>query len=421
MKVIKFLFAFLFLIIFTIGCQKTLKYSRKYQFPNYVNTESKPINFQKKRVFFTSQGVYATNDFKGARLNNFVALNDSTFEASIEPENTPINPSPWYAFKIWSGVPKTIYLNFRYSEGKNRYNPKLSYDGDIWTAMKDSCVIQNTPFKVKLNIGSDTTWIASQELFTTNDLNKWLDTKAVQVESFKVFEYGKSMLGKPLKGATLYENHKENKELIILMSRQHPPEVTGQMAFLHFVERLLAGDSLCNEFQKRYQIMIFPMQNPDGVDLGHWRHNAGGIDLNRDWDKYNQPETRNMAAYISNFILKKQADVVLGLDFHSTWEDIYYTNLSDSATHYPNFTKNWLNRIKDEIKGYQPNVAPSAIGQPVSKGWFFVNFNAVGITYEIGDNTSREFIKTKSEISAEKMMVELLNTSSVSHEQPPKR
>lgn len=421
MKVIKFLFAFLFLIIFTIGCRNTVKHSRQYQFPNYINTDSKPINFQKKQVFHTSQGVSATNNFKGARLNNFVALNDSTFEATIEPENTPINPSPWYAFKIWTDDPKAIYLNFRYSEGKNRYNPKLSYDGDTWIAMKDSSVVQNTPFKVKLKIGKDTTWIASQELFTTNDLNKWMATKAVQVESFKAFEYGKSVLGSPLKGATLFENHKENKELIILMSRQHPPEITGQLAFLHFVERLLLGDSLCIEFQKKYQVMVFPMQNPDGVDLGHWRHNAGGIDLNRDWDKYNQPETRNMAVYINNFILKKQAKVVLGLDFHSTWEDIYYINLSDSATHYPNFTINWLNRIKGEIKGYLPNVAPSAIGQPVSKGWFFVNFNAVGITYEIGDNTPREFIKTKSEIAAEKMMLELLNTLTVIHKQQFKR
>ena len=37
---------------------------------------------------------------------------------------------------------------------------------------------------------------------------------------------------------------------------------------------------------------------------------------------------------------------MLGLDFHSTYEDVYYTNNSDTATAYPNFTKNWLNEIK---------------------------------------------------------------------------
>jgi hypothetical protein len=31
--------------------------------------------------------------------------------------------------------------------------------------------------------------------------------------------------------------------------------------------------------------------NPDGVDKGHWRLNDGGVDLNRDWGPFTQPET----------------------------------------------------------------------------------------------------------------------------------
>ena len=34
---------------------------------------------------------------------------------------------------------------------------------------------------------------------------------------------------------------------------------------------------------EKFRVLAFPLMNPDGVDLGHWRHNAGGIDLNRDW------------------------------------------------------------------------------------------------------------------------------------------
>ena len=42
-------------------------------------------------------------------------------------------------------------------------------------------------------------------------------------------------------------------------------------------------------------VIVYPLMNPDGVDEGHWRHNTGGIDLNRDWAHYNQPETRQVA------------------------------------------------------------------------------------------------------------------------------
>ena len=61
--------------------------------------------------------------------------------------------------------------------------------------------------------------------------------------------------------------------------------------------------------------MVFPLMNPDGVDLGHWRHNAGGIDLNRDWALYRQPETRLVADFIVKEVKTQKSQLVLGLDF----------------------------------------------------------------------------------------------------------
>ncbi|WP_373511617.1 M14 family metallopeptidase [Persicitalea sp.] len=401
-------------ILFTfliIGCKREIYQPniRSHEFPNYVDTESKPIRQQEKKIYQTTSGVSASNKFNGARLNDFKAENDSTFTVTIEPENTPINPSPWYAFKLWSETPRKIYLNINYQNGKHRYLPKLSMDGKSWTDLDSNQIAErggNVQFP--LNLSQDTLWIAGQELFTTDHLQEWLGEMKRNNPETKVSTYGKSKLGRPLRTVTLSKNKKQQKEIIVLMSRQHPPETTGQTAFLYFVERLLENDELTRAFKQKYQVLLFPMQNPDGVDLGHWRHNAGGIDLNRDWDRYNQPETKQMAKYIIDFADKSKSKVVLGLDFHSTYEDVYYTNNSDTATAYPNFAKSWLNEIKKSIPDYEPNISPSNVGQPVSKGWFFVQFNAVGITYEIGDDTPRDFIKTKSSIAAEKMMMVLL-------------
>lgn len=393
------------------GCRKELYSSRLQPFPTYVDTESKPVKFQDKKVFETAGGVYASNLFNGARLNGFERVNDSTFTVSIEPENMPINPSPWYAFQLWSNSPRKVYVHIHYTHGKHRYAPKLSENGLRWRAM-DTTKLQRlgNDVQLELNISPDTLWVAGQELFSTNHLQTWLNRIARENKSVKVRTYGKSKLGRELYTATLYPVTKANKELVVLMSRQHPPEITGQQAFLHFTERLLEVDPLTRAFRQKYQVVVFPMQNPDGVDLGHWRHNAGGIDLNRDWDRYHQPENRQMADYLISYANKQQANVALGLDFHSTWEDVYYTNRSDTATAYPEFTTRWLGGIKESIAGYEPDVQPSNIGQPVSKGWFFVTFGAVGVTYEIGDDTDREFIRTKSRIAAEKMMETLLQT-----------
>ena len=68
----------------------------------------------------------ASKQFDSARLNNFEKLNDSKVVAYITPENTPINNSTYYAFSIWSKVPRTFYLLFKYPKRyPHRYRPKI--------------------------------------------------------------------------------------------------------------------------------------------------------------------------------------------------------------------------------------------------------------------------------------------------------
>ena len=111
-----------------IGCIS----APKVVFKEYVDTKTRSISFQKKRIFsFDESGVYFSNDFEGARLNNINQLNDSTYVLSILPENKPINPSPFYAFKIWSSSSKKVLLRFKYPEGyKHRYIPKIKSNGN---------------------------------------------------------------------------------------------------------------------------------------------------------------------------------------------------------------------------------------------------------------------------------------------------
>ena len=42
------------------------------------------------------------------------------------------------------------------------------------------------------------------------------------------------------------------------------------------------------------------MPNPDGVDSGYWRHNSNGVDLNRDWIEFTQPETKAIKQFLES-------------------------------------------------------------------------------------------------------------------------
>ena len=90
----------------------------------------------------------------------------------------------------------------------------------------------------------------------------------------------------------------------MVFGRQHPPEVTGWLAMKAFVETLNGDSKLAKKFRKKYTTYVVPLMNPDGADLGHWRHNAGGVDLNRDWSQFHHPETQA----VRDFLRKKTVE-----------------------------------------------------------------------------------------------------------------
>ena len=55
---------------------------------------------------------------------------------------------------------------------------------------------------------------------------------------------------------------------------------------------MLDDDNISKKISKNFNLIVYPLINPDGVDLGHWRHNSHSKDLNRDWGFFTQLETK---------------------------------------------------------------------------------------------------------------------------------
>jgi hypothetical protein len=384
-------------------CQSTYQ-AKDYDFPKPIDTTTRPIDRQEKKVYTLASGISADNLFDGARLNGFEQMDDDKIRAIISPENEPINSSPYYAFRLWSEAAKKVVLELHYEGAKHRYWPKISKDGQTWNLLVAEDLrydADSTHVFISLNVNTDTTWIAAQELINSSDVRAWCEEQAKHPD-LSLSDIGKSTLGREMLFMEIGRGEATKKDIVVIMSRQHPPETTGYLAMQAFVEEIMADHIIAQAFREKYRIMVFPLMNPDGVDMGHWRHNAGGVDLNRDWAYYNQPETRQVADFIVQTAKENKSKVVLGLDFHSTYHDVYYTNKATTSA-IPSFQDYWLLGINQSI-GEVINERPSDLGAPVSKNWFLTQFNAVGITYEIGDNTPRDFIKRKGETSAEEMM-----------------
>jgi murein tripeptide amidase MpaA len=359
---------------------------------------------QHKDYAFNKGTLIFTNRFATARLSNVLQQNDSTFTIDILPENTPVNPSPWYAFKVWSSVKRNIYLTLHYPGYKHRYDPKLSYDYKTWqpvNKVKVSANEQDAAFKMEAT--NDTVAVAGQELISSADTYRWIDTLA-KLPFIKKQVAGKSLGGKPI--TVLSTKGSPGKKLIVVLSRQHPPEVTGYMAMQEFIRTTLDNTDLAKKFRSAFELLIVPMVNPDGVDEGNWRNSTAGVDLNRDWNGFNQPETRAVKDYVFKMVKDQDAKVYFAIDFHSTFYDVFYINqLKDpDRSNCPGFTSHWLAAIQQAIPGFKPNIKPSGNGSDVSKSWFSRVLQAEAITYEVGDNTSREQLKQKGRVAAEEMM-----------------
>lgn len=360
------------------------------------------------------------NNFDGARLNGITQNNDTLYTAIIAAENYPINPSPWYAFKVTSKSPKTIWIHLTYLNAKHRYFPKISRDGKTWQVVDSTdCILVKDPqaknqnFQdnalsesayVRVRVDNKTTWVAAQELMTSSVINDW--SKEILKNKFVSSEIiGKSPQNRPFQCLRIGENQSESK-IMIVIGRLHPPEVTGQFALQAFVESLCVDSEIARKFRKEYTVYVVPMMNPDGVDNGHWRHNTGGIDLNRDWEDFNQPETQIVRDFLRKKLTGTQRKLYFGIDFHSTWDDIFYTNITEKPTNMDGLINRWFESLEKAIPDYKVNARGSKpTSGVISKAFFNREFNAEALVYEVGDNTSRAFTTLKSKTAAESLML----------------
>lgn len=359
------------------------------------------IPLQERKLFsFNNGNIVFSNRFLAGRLNSMQQLNDSTFTIYIEPENRPVNPSPWYAFKVWSKNARNIYLNLNYARNKHRYDPKISRDHHSWENLEGLTLNPDSTISTFiLPVNSDTVTVAAQEVISSVNSNKWADSLAT-LPFLKEQIIGYSLLGKPI--VALNSTTSSGKNLVVIISRQHPPEVTGYLAMQEFVHTLTASNELARNFREKFEIVLVPMVNPDGVDEGNWRHSAAGVDLNRDWEFFKQPETRAVKDFLLKKISEQHAKVYFAFDFHSTWNDILYTN-SDTLTNSPGLTRKWIAGFEHKL-GVTLKSSPSGNGGNVSKAWFSRELKTDALTYEVGDDTSREMIRKKGELAAQVMM-----------------
>jgi predicted deacylase len=135
----------------------------------------------------------------------------------------------------------------------------------------------------------------------------------------------------------------------------------------------------------------------------------GGVDVNRDWGPFTQPESRSVIRWVE----QQEAaggKLRLMLDFHSTFEDLFYTQpVSDDPV---DFASLWLGASAARLPDFPfKHEANPVSEQANSKNYFHSSRGIPAVTYESGDETDREQLEKSAVVFAEEMMRVMLESA----------
>lgn len=328
-------------------------------------------------------------DFETAPRHACAILGEREFALLVTPEHAPpINPSPWYGFRYAASGAEGISVRLDYLGARHRYAPKLIRGSSV-TPLAAAVGADGATARIELPAGEGL--VAAQEPFDAKRHERLLDRLAGLPRAERV-ALGRSLDGRPISAVRFGDPAAPS--LVVLLGRQHPPEVTGAFAMEAFLLELVAQVEAGRLADGGIQFLAVPLLNPDGVARGHWRANRGSKDLNRDWGQFSQPETRAVKHWLE--ALPQTVRPVAMLDFHSTARNLFYVQSeSETDAREESFLAGWLGGMEGATPGYAFTIErrDANPGSGTTKNWFHDTYDIPAYTYEVGDNTDREAIR----------------------------
>jgi hypothetical protein len=355
----------------------------------------------------TLNSVIFDSSFQGARLDSVEFLGNNKYILHINPAFEPVNKSPYFAFGITAKTEKKIELQLDYGKYKHRYIPKLSFDKKSWKKIDPSKIKIDTTSGIatlKLTVSPQKLYVAAQEIETSEDTYAWLDSILNKHQFLK-----KEIAGKTAKQQNNYVviSTSITKKSIALIARQHPPETPGgTIGFQAFFEELISNTEIAKQFRNEFSIYAFPLLNPDGADMGNWRHNANGVDLNRDWIDFTQPETQMVKSFMETKI-REGNKIEFTIDFHTSYSGPYLLVLDSINIKSNGIIPNWIKNIETNSQ-FKIEARKRSQELPYCYNYFFNEFGCEAVTYEEGDEIDRNIIKERAKVYANQLMKTML-------------
>ncbi|PHQ69984.1 MAG: hypothetical protein COB93_06625 [Sneathiella sp.] len=192
----------------------------------------------------------------------------------------------WFYFRLSGAEGRACCMSIvnagaaSYPKGWEGYRAVASYDRENWfridTEYLDGLLtLQMTPEQNSVYIA----------FFAPYSMERHADliARAQRSPRASVSVLGQTLDGQDMDLLTIGEEG-PGKKAFWFIARQHPGEAMAEYWMEGFIARLLdAADQVSQELLDAAVFYVVPNMNPDGSRRGHLRSNAGGANLNREW------------------------------------------------------------------------------------------------------------------------------------------
>ena len=291
---------------------------------------------------------------------------------------------------------------------KNNHEQFFQYHPNMELSPKESYSIQYSQnHNIESHQGYNDRYL---EYYTYSHMINYLKNIS---SSLNEIGYSYKVIGKSLENRNLYhlfpKKFSKNKKTILMFGRHHGDEGTANWIIEGFLNRFIKDKS----FREEYQLILYPMVNPDGAE-NRTRYNANGRDLNRVWDQ-DPTKSHDEVRIIQSHFRDHYNKTDLVLDMHgSFYEDfIYRVDEYFNNRNYYNTQQSFIDTLSSYDSFQNGNFQVSNGHRKMARIYFIRNFNVNSLTHEtprdIRKNGKRSIkdLKSQGEALIETIFIEL--------------
>jgi len=336
--------------------------------------------------------VKISSNFDAGNIEVIEAENSSNIRLRILKDHKS-DFYQWFHFRLTGARGKLCAMTIEnaatsaYPDGWKDYQACASYDREEW--FRVSTVYHDGEITIQHIPESDSVYYAYFAPYSMERHHN-LVSQAAEDEKVNLHVIGETLDGQDMDLLTIGEMA-VGRKVIWIIARQHPGETMAEWWVEGFLDRLLdEEDALSRSLLDKAVFYVVPNMNPDGSRRGHLRTNAGGANLNREWENPSlerSPEVFYVRGKMDetgiDLVLDVHGDEALPYNFIACFEGIPDIDMArlDLAYEYQRHLMQANPDFQME-KGY-PKDAPGSANMTIGTNQLAHRYQAVSMTLEM--------------------------------------